>query len=93
MVLAVLPFINIGWNLYPVKVNENFATDLSGTKNSVLKPGDLLLFVLVLPLFLVLFLNIICALSLRFIKFYTFFPCGPNYGVPYINLKYIFHSD
>lgn len=30
-------FVNIGWNPDTMKVNENFATDLCGAKNSVLK--------------------------------------------------------
>lgn len=49
MVVVILPIINIGYNPDPIKVNEKFASDFSGPKESVLKLGDLLLFVSVLP--------------------------------------------
>lgn len=56
--ISVLTFINIGFNL---DANKNFAANLSGPKNSVLKTGDIICFFS--SILLLLCLNIICALS------------------------------
>lgn len=68
MVVVILPIINIGYNPDPIKVNEKFASDFSGPKESVLKLGDLLLFVSVLPC-CCYYISIQHVSSLRSIKF------------------------